>query len=875
MEYVYKNSRMITLLFVVVSSVSLSSLTFAAEEESSSGFTTRHEGYSVFKALGDYFEAFLKKHAPIDGTVPVSIFDKPVNFSVIAAGCSTIPELPEMSKVQPEPFIGPLPQPVVVDQKEPEKNHGGSPEQSKNTEKPWYNKAFNLFGLGEKPKQDIGDYYDKQFDQSPTIPVTISMPSGQEKNEKQVNSSVMSSVSQRESEVLEPESQPGLLKKVFKEVQHGIGRLAQWGLGYWSKQQKPSSVNNDPAAPLQALPSNDAGSVVLDQSLNKDVIGSLPSGNAATSNNSINSQGASSVGDQNSSTPVSVTPSPELPNNNVGAVVPPKSFEQDTEKSLPSGNVAISNNSMNSQGAGSFGDQNSSTPVSVAPLQESPSNNTGSVVQPKSPDKGPTESLPNGNDVASSSSVNSQSAGSVGDQSQQNVDDQNNQVYDIADYYETHYEGMKTVVEQPKKAGKPWYYFGLGSAEEKPAINSHESQKNSQALPPKDPISDNATKQPISGAAGSLPANKETEPAGSVPPVGDVGTNNAVKQQSTGVTGDQTVSNTSSAEQLSALSNEKISLTPSTNPVTQETTGTLPKNNDIKQPKQTPSRQKWYNADTKYWMWKWGGSMPNPSDMTSVEQVAKWQDHPDLVVFKKEIVDVDEEAEYYDTHYEGMPIDSSVSTQDSSGASVSANSNAEISESGDQVQYNAQNLQASDKKDTKLEKFVSDSDKELTVVDAAPINQPVVSAQPSGWSASSWALLGGSVIAAGIVAYKAYMYAQKRIMSGRQIIAAILAGTSTVELESIYAQIVSIVDSGEQSIEEVDVEDEASIVTARHGYEEKRYLTTRQIQMVLDTISVMPSKKQRQLMLAVMVTKFDMDMVDKKELGQLLRESLQ
>ena len=775
MEYVFKNSRIITLLFIVVSSVSLSSLTFAAEDESWSAFAIRHAD-SALKGVGSAFEVVLKKHAPIAETVSVSTFDKAVNSFVSAAGCSTIPELPEMPQVQPEPFIGLFPEPSVASSQKPDINNGssinGSPtieNKSTDTGKSWHDKAWRAtkswIGLGDKPVQDIGDYYDNNFETTPVMSTEKTTPSGQETIEKQVNNSVMSSVLQRESE-------PGVWEKIW----HGIGRGAQSRLERYSKPQKTLSVDD-----------------------------------------------------------ASAGPSPKLPNNSVGSVVPPKSSKQDAAGSLPSGDGATSSSSVNSQGVGRADEQQLSNPSSAVPSPELPSNNAGSVVQPKSSDKGVTESLPTIVDMNSKNLVNSQTAG-----------DQRSQ------------ELPKETASTSKKSGQPknwkngWGLFSSLSAE-KPAIDSHESKQNSQALPPKDPISEDATMQPVSGAAESLPANKEIEPAGFVPPVVDVGTNNTVKPQSTGITADQQ---------------------PSTDSSHQETTGALPKNNDAKQSKHIPSCPKWYNADTRYWMWKWGGSMPNPSDMTSVEQVAKWQGHPDFVLFKKEIVDIDEEAEYYETHYEGMPIDSSVSTQDSSGASVSANSNAEISESGDQLQHDVQNSQASDN-DTQSGQSVSDSDGKLTVVDAAPINQPVVSAQPSGWSATTWTLLGGSVVAAGIVAYKAYLYTQKRTMTGRQIIAAIFAGTSTAELETIYAQIVSIIDSGEQLIEETHVEDEASIVTARHDYEEKRYLTTRQIQMVLDTISVMPSKKQRQLMLAVMVTKFDMDMVDKKELGQLLRESLQ
>jgi len=834
MEYVFKNSRIITLLFIVVSSVSLSSLTFAAEDESWSAFAIRHAD-SALKGVGSAFEVVLKKHAPIAETVSVSTFDKAVNSFVSAAGCSTIPELPEMPQVQPEPFIGLFPEPSVASSQKPDINNGssinGSPtieNKSTDTGKSWHDKAWRAtkswIGLGDKPVQDIGDYYDNNFETTPVMSTEKTTPSGQETIEKQVNNSVMSSVLQRESE-------PGVWEKIW----HGIGRGAQSRLERYSKPQKTLSVDDASAGPSPKLPNNSVGSVVPPKSSKQDAAGSLPSGDGATSSSSVNSQGVGRADEQQLSNPNSAVPSPELPSNNTGSVVQPKSSEQDTAGSLPSGDGATLSSSVNSQGAGRADEQQLSNPSSAVPSPELPSNNAGSVVQPKSSDKGVTESLPTIVDMNSKNLVNSQTAG-----------DQRSQ------------ELPKETASTSKKSGQPknwkngWGLFSSLSAE-KPAIDSHESKQNSQALPPKDPISEDATMQPVSGAAESLPANKEIEPAGFVPPVVDVGTNNTVKPQSTGITADQQ---------------------PSTDSSHQETTGALPKNNDAKQSKHIPSCPKWYNADTRYWMWKWGGSMPNPSDMTSVEQVAKWQGHPDFVLFKKEIVDIDEEAEYYETHYEGMPIDSSVSTQDSSGASVSANSNAEISESGDQLQHDVQNSQASDN-DTQSGQSVSDSDGKLTVVDAAPINQPVVSAQPSGWSATTWTLLGGSVVAAGIVAYKAYLYTQKRTMTGRQIIAAIFAGTSTAELETIYAQIVSIIDSGEQLIEETHVEDEASIVTARHDYEEKRYLTTRQIQMVLDTISVMPSKKQRQLMLAVMVTKFDMDMVDKKELGQLLRESLQ
>lgn len=125
-------------------------------------------------------------------------------------------------------------------------------------------------------------------------------------------------------------------------------------------------------------------------------------------------------------------------------------------------------------------------------------------------------------------------------------------------------------------------------------------------------------------------------------------------------------------------------------------------------------------------------------------------------------------------------------------------------------------------------------------------------------------LVPASLVTAGIVAYKAYGYMKKRMMSNRQLMAYACAQLSEKDIETILGRIVELVDL---DITCQDILDSYVLGT-------KQALTVEQIEETIDRLEQIASSKQRCKILAVLLKYFDMAPEQKIALAKLLRQTL-
>jgi len=143
-------------------------------------------------------------------------------------------------------------------------------------------------------------------------------------------------------------------------------------------------------------------------------------------------------------------------------------------------------------------------------------------------------------------------------------------------------------------------------------------------------------------------------------------------------------------------------------------------------------------------------------------------------------------------------------------------------------------------------------EKKLVVSPTLPSDAVAVDADNS---TMSWLYISGGVVAASLVAYKLYNYLQNRMMTPQKLVASIIAETDVSVVQQLCKRIVEVA--------EVNVK-----------AQQKPVLTSQQVYKVMPLIEELNSAKRRQIMIAVMLYKFEIGLADKKQLIKLLQETL-
>jgi len=143
-------------------------------------------------------------------------------------------------------------------------------------------------------------------------------------------------------------------------------------------------------------------------------------------------------------------------------------------------------------------------------------------------------------------------------------------------------------------------------------------------------------------------------------------------------------------------------------------------------------------------------------------------------------------------------------------------------------------------------------EKKLVVSPTLPSDVVVADADNS---TMSWLYISGGVVAASLVAYKLYNYLQNCMMTPQKLVASIIAETDVSVVQQLCKRIVEVA--------EVKVR-----------AQQKPVLTSQQVYKVMPLIEELNSAKRRQIMIAVMLYKFEIGLADKKQLIKLLQETL-
>lgn len=849
MKNISKDNKLHLLLLVSIRCLCSSSLSFAAENESWVGLVKKNIGDGIATQLRYYMPIAEQKAEVLSPSVVVA--DSNDAISSARQDMGFVDGLAVCYSTAPEMFKSPV-KPKVEPSHVAEKCGVNSAVSSSNipvpesglVEKPWYarrgNKVTSLVGLGEKPNKDIGDYYDDNFEKiisQPVPPVHVEkssvtdnqqpgMPSGHDLTPQQV--------------------QGDNLQKPQLNWKQRIGRWAQDQL---SKKSLDTASDKDSKVNQQNQDASGNKFVVDDRHKSTtEVLPSLkPNPETLLSRDGVGNEQANAARDEKAS----MTQSSKLNGISVDSITSPSSPAVDSGASSKNSTL-LENLDQSNPGMQVLDNAIPKIEHLQKPLGEDlrqgdakglRQDDPNIVAQKQTEAKEASDAqISSADSTLSHTDVQLPVPAPIADTSSNNAE---KQIKSKKPWYDFWSSNSSTVEQQPQHAGQKFSLPGDSQVQsERPSDTTVHHEQNNGDIPKQN----NETSKPLSDAI-------------------------VVGQSS-----QSTVSNSLAVD------------TATSQPASTE--GFIPKIPDI---------------------------------IISPEE----QD----LLLQKNFVDIDEQEEYYDGHYEKqtkvdeksknvgqrlvgwlfgqkpmLPVDiqgKSVQLSDLVVPSEQTESNTNASHDKKEIvaadknseglpaqvpSDETQNPQAGAPKEKDSVAGPLESDSTGGVVDQAQLQESqsvdaevkatnleisstaaqVATVEPVGLSATSWALFGGSIVAAGIIAYKAYMYTKKRTMSGRQIVAAIFTDTGIVELERIYKHILDIVDSGQSGL----VAEHASTVSVTLENDTKQYLTTDQIQKVLDVIFVTSLKKQRQLMLAVLVTKFDMDIEDKKEIGSLLRESL-